>query len=301
MHFVAVGMVYAGLAGALVALVCLARPPRILALTSRARAVALFIASAALVFAGWSLPARERQVSARRTALDTFVPRYQFSERHARRVCAPPERIYRAIKTVTADEIALFRTLTWIRRLGQSHREDILAPGPHTPILDVATRGGFVMLADEPGEIVVGTIVLVPKTFRRTRPPTAEELRSLAMPGFAKAGMNFRIDEDTSGCSVVTTETRVFATSNDARRSFGAYWRSIYPGSAIIRRSWLRAIEQRAIARLGTTYERVLDPGTLDLGTSEQHPRSHLNAPQPARASDFHERGARDIGVGIAP
>ena len=39
---------------------------------------------------------------------------------------------------------------------------------------------------------------------------------------------------------------RVFATDASARRQFTAYWHIIYPGSAIIRRSWLRAIQRRA-------------------------------------------------------
>jgi hypothetical protein len=50
----------------------------------------------------------------------------------------------------------------------------------------------------------------------------------------------------------VSTETRVFATSPAARRRFAAYWRVIYPGSAIIRRSWLRAIRHRALATLAS-------------------------------------------------
>ena len=37
-------------------------------------------------------------------------------------------------------------------------------------------------------------------------------------------------------------------TVRAARRRFAAYWRVIYPGSAIIRRMWLRAIERRAMA-----------------------------------------------------
>jgi hypothetical protein len=39
----------------------------------------------------------------------------------------------------------------------------------------------------------------------------------------------------------------VFANSPHARRRFAAYWRVIYPGSAIIRRMWLRAIQHRAM------------------------------------------------------
>jgi hypothetical protein len=67
-------------------------------------------------------------------------------------------------------------------------------------------------------------------------------------PGFALATMNFLVTPDGSGGSLVSTETRVFANSASARRQFAAYWRIIYPGSAIIRRMWLRAIERRAIS-----------------------------------------------------
>jgi uncharacterized SAM-binding protein YcdF (DUF218 family) len=62
--------------------------------------------------------------------------------------------------------------------------------------------------------------------------------------------MNFLIAPDGPDGSVVSTETRVFATSPAARRRFAAYWRVIYPGSAIIRRMWLRAIRRRATLSL---------------------------------------------------
>ena len=60
--------------------------------------------------------------------------------------------------------------------------------------------------------------------------------------------MNFRIEDvDASHCSL-TTETRVYAAGPRALRGFATYWRMIYPGSAIIRRMWLRAIKRRAEA-----------------------------------------------------
>jgi hypothetical protein len=58
--------------------------------------------------------------------------------------------------------------------------------------------------------------------------------------------MNFVVTPDGPNGSIVTTETRVFASSASACRRFAVYWRVIYPGSAIIRRMWLRAIERRA-------------------------------------------------------
>ncbi|MGH9675014.1 MAG: hypothetical protein ACRD44_17720, partial [Bryobacteraceae bacterium] len=72
--------------------------------------------------------------------------------------------------------------------------------------------------------------------------PTPEGFKALHAPGFALAAMNFRV-EDTG---LVTTETRVFATDDAARRRFAVYWRLIYPWSALLRRTWLRAIARRA-------------------------------------------------------
>jgi hypothetical protein len=94
------------------------------------------------------------------TRLDEFAPVWQFHEVHTLGISAPPERVFAAIRQVRADEIALFRTLTWIRRGGR--------PAP---------------------------------------------------PGILNAG---------------STQPRA------------AYWRVIYPGSALIRRMWLRAIARRS-------------------------------------------------------
>jgi hypothetical protein len=58
--------------------------------------------------------------------------------------------------------------------------------------------------------------------------------------------MNFLIRPDESGGCLLTTETRVWATDASSKRRFAAYWRIIYPGSALIRQMWLRAIKKRA-------------------------------------------------------
>jgi hypothetical protein len=72
------------------------------------------------------------------------------------------------------------------------------------------------------------------------------EFRALHEPGFALAAMNFALEDDGPGACRVTTETRVHATDARSRRLFATYWRTIYPGSALIRRTWLRAVRLRA-------------------------------------------------------
>ena len=179
--------------------------------------------------------------------LDRVAPSYQFNEVHRTTVRATPARAYRAIKEVTASEILFFRELTWLRRLGQRAPESILSAPQRQPLLDVATRTSFVTLADSPREIVVGTVVIAPDA--RARPLNADEFVTLAArPGHALATMNFVVTPRADGFCEVSTETRVYATDEAARRRFAAYWRLINLGSAFIRIMWLRAIKRRAEA-----------------------------------------------------
>jgi hypothetical protein len=244
--------VYAGLVTAFVGLLTIVRPMGRIGLTNRACGAALLGSGVLLAAIGIALPVRERRVASIGTRLDEFIPVHQFSELHSLRIAASPERVYLAIREVTAGEISLFQLLTRIRRLGRSGTESILNAPDDAPILDVATRTGFVVLADDmPTELVVGTVVIAPDGFRPSDAATAAAIKAIPGPGFATAVMNFRIVPDGAGVSKLSTETRVFATDAGARRRFAAYWRFIYPGSALIRRGWLRAIRRRAEAATG--------------------------------------------------
>ena len=242
-------VVYFGLGAAFLGVVSLLRPLSFLAIRSRRLALLIVAAGILVVLIGALLPAADQRVADPRTHLDEFVPVYQFNEFHSTRVKASREEAYRAIKAVTADEITLFHTLVWIRRLGRPGPESILNPPQGQPLLDVATRTSFIVLAEEPDrEIVVGTLVGAPEGWRPNGKGTPEKFKALRAPGFALAAMNFRLEDAESepGVTIVTTETRVFATDASARRRFAAYWRVIYPGSALIRLMWLRAIAKRA-------------------------------------------------------
>ncbi len=200
-----------------------------------------------LVAIAFLLPTQEHRVATVETRIDEFVPAYEFSERHAIRIRASCQESYRALKAVTAREITFFRLLTWIRRLGRPAPQSILNAPDRMPLLEVATRSGFLWLADDPArEAVVGTVVVKPSGGGRPADPAA--FKALSAPGYAVAAMNFRLLPDPragAGC-LVTTETRVHATDSGARRAFASYWRVIYPGSALIRRMWLRAVRRRA-------------------------------------------------------
>lgn len=237
-------VVYSGLIVAFLGFVCLVKPIRRLRIHTRRRALTIFACGLALAIIGFVLPAPESRVARSETHLDEFAPVWQFHEVHTMRVDAPPERVYEAIRRVRADEILLFRTLTWLRRGGKPAPENILNAGNRASLIDVATRSGFIYLADDPPrELVVGTVIAAPRGTRGTLTP--DVFRTNLPPGFTLASMNFLVRADGTG-SMVSTETRVFANNATERRRFAAYWRTIYPGSALIRRMWLRAIARRA-------------------------------------------------------
>jgi hypothetical protein len=237
--------VYLGLATSVVGLALVVRPLRSLGVPTRRRAAAIVGGGTLLLAVALALPAYESRVTQATTRLDEFLPVWQFSEVHTRRIAAPPARVFEAIKRIRPDEILLFRTLIWIRGGGQPMSGVVAdAAARFDSLIDIATHTTFVYLADDPPrEFVVGTIVgrppgprerVTPQTFAQPLPP-----------GFALAAMNYVVTPDGRDGSVVSTETRVFANSPAARRRFAAYWRLIYPGSALIRLMSLRAVERR--------------------------------------------------------
>ena len=251
-------LVYCGLIVVVVGLVCLVRPFALLGVRSRRRAAMLVAVGLLVTVVGAAAPTTLVRVAERSSRLDDAIPVYQFHEVHAVRIHATPERIMKAIRSVTADEIRFFRTLTWIRapHLKRPSRETILTPSANTPILDAALASGFIILADDAErEIVIGTIVMAPPALVRSVPDDPVRIQEAIgrgwrteLPGYARAALSFRIEDQADGSCRLTTETRVFATDASTSRKFAIYWRCIYPGSALIRRMWLNAIRRRAEA-----------------------------------------------------
>ena len=177
--------------------------------------------------------------------LDRWMPDYDVHEVHSTRVRARPLDIHRVLFEVTADEVWLFRALMTVCGLGARRADG------SRPLLETAQAGGFAVLADEPGrELVLGVMGRFWRLRQRSIRPIGSpaEFASFAEPGFARAAMNFLIEPMDGGACRLTTETRVRATDARARRTFRAYWTLVHPGSAFIRRMWLRALKRRAEA-----------------------------------------------------
>ena len=180
--------------------------------------------------------------------LDEFLPRFDFSERHATFVAATPEATMAAARELAPRDVPLLLVLLSIRSVPYllSRREPMITPGD--PILEQSARVGFVALADRPRELALGVVGRFWRPDSGLLTVPVDQFASFSEPGFAKAAIDFRAEPSGEGC-VLSTETRIQATDAAARRRFGLYWRLIMPGSAAIRRAWLRAIRKRAERR----------------------------------------------------
>ena len=180
--------------------------------------------------------------------LNDVMPEYDVHEVHELWVPAGPEAAYEAVRAVTASEVRLFGPLMGMRGVPARLRGPPRTLDVRTPLLTQMLRAGFVDLGAEPGsEVVVGAIgrFWSPSgnlPVRRIR--TREEFQRFAEPGYSKAAMNFSVAPQDYG-SLVRTETRIVGTDPEATMKFRRYWWLIGWASAVIRRSWLRAILRR--------------------------------------------------------
>lgn len=182
--------------------------------------------------------------------LERFLPVYEFNELHEVSVRAPATDIFRAIKILGLADLPVMRVLLAVRSLpARLVGEGVMEVGRERSVLEEFINAGFLLLAEERDhEIVIGRIGQFWKLIGGESPKVVDpqEFAAFARPGFAKAAVNFLIEERQDGTARVSTETRVAATDRAARWKFGAYWTVIYPGSAFIRREWLRAIKRQA-------------------------------------------------------
>jgi hypothetical protein len=190
--------------------------------------------------------------------LQAVIPEWHFAERHAADVAASQEACFAAIRDLTAPEVRTLAPLLAVRSLpglvrrpGRAAAEGfggMIRRSGSKPLIQLFLDAGFAELGvDEPRELVAGVIG------RFWRPVGAEpipfggadEFVAFDEPGYAKAALNFTVEPRGSG-SLVATETRIVATSEDARRRFGRYWIAIRAGNGLIRRSWLAGVRRRA-------------------------------------------------------
>lgn len=181
--------------------------------------------------------------------LDELMPLYEFDETHSIRVSVPPARAMEAVESVPLGEMPLARLLFTVRSLPAVVEGRRGLPAEKTVSLyEQMLAFGFTQLAKEPGrEVVCGVVGQMFKPRGGVTPAVGDVRSFLAFrePGYARVAMNFSA-EAVEGGARLATETRVMTTDPTSRRRFALYWGAIRPGSAAVRRSWLRAAKRRA-------------------------------------------------------
>ena len=181
--------------------------------------------------------------------LDDIMTKLQFDEMYRVSIDALPGRTLEAVKQATPGEMPLVRLLFRIRSLPAVFSGGGGLPTARSePLFWQMMASGFVFLGEEPGREVVGGVIVQPWKLGGSPPLTIKDAREFVAfekPGYMKTALNFFV-EPKSGRTELRTETRVLTTDPASRRRFEYYWKMIRPGSAAIRRSWLRAAKRRA-------------------------------------------------------
>ncbi|MBT2235415.1 hypothetical protein [Nonomuraea sp. NEAU-A123] len=174
------------------------------------------------------------------TLVDDFIPRPHAAERHSIVINASRDRVWQALTHLNPQDIRLAKPLFAVRRLFSRSSGDRQKQDAPT----------FTPLAVDPmREIVLGTIGQWWRLGRAEHTPAigdADDFRAFDRPGYAKGTFSFLLDDAGPGRIRLVTETRVLATSPDARRAFRRYWIFIRLGSGLIRRIILAAVRARS-------------------------------------------------------
>jgi hypothetical protein len=157
-------------------------------------------------------------------AIDELLPSYDVHEVHSVELPLDPERTIAAALATPVAADPLVRTLLRVRGLRTGGT-----------IADAFAWMGFEELARREGEIVVGA------SGTPWRPRGGIRGFHDAPPGTVRIAADFRADGRR-----LTSETRIAATDDAARRAFLRYWRVVGPFSALVRRRWLARIARGA-------------------------------------------------------
>ncbi|MFD0277043.1 hypothetical protein ACFVHB_24480 [Kitasatospora sp. NPDC127111] len=162
--------------------------------------------------------------------IDRYMPEWHFREHHWVKVSAAPGEVLGAARELTWREAPVARALL-------AFTKNRLRPDGR--VLDDFAMGGDTVLELSEGELVYGGIGSPAGPVRPDR-PMAEVFGAYAEPGCTKVVFTLRC-----AGGILSTETRILATDEPTRRSFGRYWAAIRIPSGMIRIALLAALKRR--------------------------------------------------------
>lgn len=185
-----------------------------------------------------------------------LMPDAPFTEEHMIVIDRPIDEVWAALAAVTGDEIKLLRPLFSLRGVParlRGRRPPV--PAGDRPVLELFAEEGFTMLrVDE--RPVDGHAVLIfgaagvfwsPTNNAPIVFDTPQDLLDFDEAGHAKTVARFEAWEER-GRTRLVTETVVDGTDAASTAKFRPYWMLIRGPSGLLRRSWLKAVERRAMS-----------------------------------------------------
>jgi hypothetical protein len=230
----------------LVGIISLVKPLFFLFVFDRKIAMIVFCGGILMSLTSIYWPVKEHH-SQTNLKLDALLPDYSFNEYHEVRINASPEEVKHALQTTGIGDISAVHLLLKIR--GIENKSLSSEATNSQPTQKTFSTPDFNFFVADSTEFIS---VMILKASAKTPPPkvtTAEQFMAFNEPGYVKVAFNFRFISLENGQTLVSTETRNYAMTNEDGRIFGRYWRIIYPGSAIIRRLWLDTLVEKAEIR----------------------------------------------------
>lgn len=179
--------------------------------------------------------------------IDTYLPKYDERSYHEARVATDRATAFAALRALDLEQSLIVRMLFAIRTFPSRFRVQeraVSSPRVARSFVDSMVDIGWVILEEAPGqELVAGTVTQPWEATVRFRGLLPAEFAAFGEPGFTKIVWNIAARESDGG-AIISTETRVLATSPGARRRFRRYWLLVRPGVKLIRRIALAKVRR---------------------------------------------------------
>lgn len=178
-----------------------------------------------------------------RSLIDEFLPSCDFSAAFTIGINAPTSVVYPFLLQSDFSDVWLVRILMSLRSGKWLPRNRI--PGD---LLQRLKGTGFVVLAEVPDEELV--IGVAGRFWRpdggRCMELTADDFVGFSRPGYAKVAWNFKVRENSSASTVLSTETRIQCFGRAALWKFRVYWSLVGPFSGLMRKAILKQVKSEA-------------------------------------------------------
>ncbi|CDR35221.1 hypothetical protein [Criblamydia sequanensis] len=160
--------------------------------------------------------------------IDEFLPNFDFSEVHERKISAPASLLYERLSKIDLSRSKSLSILFWLRGLNTKTNP----------------KESFVLLCEEsPNEIVFGLIGRPWKLRGDLQKVTKEQFEKFNEGSFAKMAWNFSF-KPIGNETLVSTETRILCLDKESKKKFKRYWFFIKPFSGFIRKEILKLLEK---------------------------------------------------------